>query len=333
MTRNVWGLHMAAIDAEAPINGGFIAIGWDDMGDLSQLSDNREAFKTRFSAVYPSVKSGAVPVKAGVLFRFAHEMSIGDVVVYPSKPDRKIHLGIVEGDYEFDPVPNTVYRHKRSVRWLSEFPRADFSQSALYEIGSAITLFLVTTHADEFLAALEGESTHAQDVDDATADEVSAQVEESAEDFIIKRLKARLSPYDFEKFIAHLLTCMGYHARVTQQSADGGIDVIAHRDELGFEPPVIKAQCKQTLDQIGRPAVQQLHGAIEHGEHGLFVTLGTFSPDAQTFERSKPNLRLIDGNDLIGLIYRHYDSFAPSYKVLLPLRRTYIPDPSSRLGG
>ena len=70
---------------------------------------------------------------------------------------------------------------------------------------------------EEFLAALEGKSTVAQDVDDATADEVSTQVEESAEDFIIKRLKARLSPYDFEKFIAHLLTCMGYHARVTQR--------------------------------------------------------------------------------------------------------------------
>jgi restriction system protein len=168
----------------------------------------------------------------------------------------------------------------------------------------------------------------AQDVDEATADEVSTQFEESAEDFIIKRLKAKLSPHEFEKFIAHLLTCMGYHARVKQRSADGGIDVIAHKDELGFEPPIIKVQCKQTLDQIGRPAVQQLHGAIEHGEHGLFVTLGTFSPDARTYERSKPNLRLIDSSDLIGLIYSHYDTFDPSYKVLLPLHKTYRPGSS-----
>jgi restriction system protein len=328
MTQTVWGLHMAEIDAQAPIKGGFIGIGWAEMGNLSHLSDNREAFKARFAEVYSSVKPGAVPVKAGVLYRFVHEMSVDDVVVYPSKPDRMVNLGVVQSEYAFEPAADTVYPHRRRVRWMKSVPRADFSQSALHEIGSAITLFLVTTHAEEFLAALEGKSTLAQDVDDATADEVSTQVEESAEDFIIKRLKARLSPYDFEKFIAHLLTCMGYHARVTQRSGDGGIDVIAHRDELGFEPPIIKVQCKQTLEQTGRPAVQQLHGAIEQGEHGLFVTLGSFSPDARTYERSKPNLRLIDSNELIGLIYSHYDSFDPSYKVLLPLRKTYSPSPS-----
>ena len=121
---------------------------------------------------------------------------------------------------------------------------------------------------------------------------------------------------------------MGYHSRVTQASGDGGIDIIAHRDELGFEPPIIKVQCKQILTTIGRPEVQQLHGAIENGEHGLFVTLGSFSPDARTFERTKPNMRLIDGPTLIELIYSHYHQFEPRYQMLLPLKRTYIPGPA-----
>lgn len=60
------------------------------------------------------------------------------------------------------------------------------------------TLFQVTSNSDEFLAALEGQVTSAADVDEETADEVSQQVEESTEDFIIKRLKARLAPYEFE---------------------------------------------------------------------------------------------------------------------------------------
>ena len=120
---------------------------------------------------------------------------------------------------------------------------------------------------------------------------------------------------------------MGYHSRVTQASADGGIDIIAHRDELGFEPPIIKVQCKQILSTIGRPEVQQLHGAIEIDEHGLFVTLGSFTADARTYERGKPNLRLIDGPTLIELIYSHYHEFDPRYQMLLPLKRTYIPGP------
>ncbi|MFM2099605.1 MAG: hypothetical protein RLZZ366_1144, partial [Pseudomonadota bacterium] len=135
------------------------------------------------------------------------------------------------------------------------------------------------------------------------------------------------TPYQFEEFVAHLLTCMGYFARVTQASGDGGVDIIAHRDELGFEPPIIKVQCKQILSTIGRPEVQQLHGAIERGEHGLFVTLGSFSADARTFERTKPNLRLIDGPALIELIYTHYPKFEPRFQILLPLKQSYRPSP------
>jgi restriction system protein len=236
-----------------------------------------------------------------------------------------VNLGIIRGGYTFQPAFMGQYPHRRAVQWVQHVPRAAFSQSALHEIGSAITLFQVSTHAEEFRAALEGQSTGAEDVDEDTAGDVSVQVEETTEDFIIKRLKTKLGDHEFEKFTAHLLTCMGYHARVTQKSGDGGIDVIAHKDELGFEPPIIKVQCKQTLDQIGRPKVQELHGAVEHGEHGLFVTLGGFSAEARTFERSKPNLRLIDGNTLIELIYAHYERFDTRYKMLLPLKRTYIP--------
>lgn len=325
MTQAIWGLHMAEIDAAAPVKDGFVGIGWQAMGDLSALPKNRDAFKARLAETYPGQKPGAIPVKAGVLYRFVCEMAVGDVIVYPSKPDRMVHLGLIEGDYTFQTDFMKQYPHRRKVKWVRHVPRAEFSQSALYEIGSAITLFQISAHAEEFRAALEGQATGAEDVDEENADEVSVQVEESTEDFIIKRLKTKLSPYEFEKFVAHLLTCMGYHARVTQQSSDGGIDIIAHKDELGFEPPIIKVQCKQTLDQTGRPKVQELHGAVETGEHGLFVTLGGFSNDARTFERSKPNMRLIDGNALIELIYAHYERFDTRYKMLLPLKRTYIP--------
>jgi len=120
---------------------------------------------------------------------------------------------------------------------------------------------------------------------------------------------------------------MGYHARVTQKSADGGVDVIAHRDELGFERPVIKVQCKQTIATIGRPDVQRLVGAVEQDEFGLFVTLGGFSREARDTERSKPQLRLIDGHDLCELVFTHYERFDPQWQTVVPLKQRYIPGP------
>lgn len=323
----IWGIHMSREHGLDPIEKGYIAIGWHAMGDLSLIKPTREAFKTAYQRTYPEAKAGTVPVAAGVTYRFTVEMKPGDIVIFPSKPDRMVNIGVVESAYRFVAGAPSNCPQQRSVKWLKHIPRASFSQPALNEIGSALTLFRVTSNADEFLAALAGEHFETEEIDEASAERVSAQVEESTEDFIIKRLKVSQTPYQFEHFIAHLLTCMGYHARVTQASGDGGVDIIAHRDELGFEPPIIKVQCKQVLSTIGRPDVQKLFGAIEREEKGLFVTLGSFSPDARTFEQTKPNLRLIDGAALIDLIYEHYHKFEPRYQMLLPLKRSYIPGP------
>lgn len=329
--QTIWGIHMGAQHGSSPLDKGYIAIGWSRMGDLSKLPADREAFKARLSTLYPDKKAGAIPVDAGTLFRFTYDMKPGDIIIYPSKKDRMVNIGEITGTYEYHPAgaeqtdQEIEATNRRPVKWLKSVPRATFSQSALYEIGSFITLFQVTTHADQFLAVLSGEAHALEDTDDAQVEAASEQVEESTEDFLIKRLKTALTPERFEHFVAHLLRCMGYYARVTQFGGDGGIDIIAHRDELGFEPPLIKVQCKQIVNNIGRPNVQQLMGAVEQQEFGLFVTLGGYTREALDAERSRPNLRLIDGSMLIDLIYRHYDSFEPQWQTLIPLKRRYIP--------
>jgi len=118
---------------------------------------------------------------------------------------------------------------------------------------------------------------------------------------------------------------MGYFTRVTAKSGDGGVDIIAHKDQLGFEPPIIKVQCKQVTNPVGRPEVTQLLGNVENGEHGLFITLGAYSRDAREYDRSKSNLRLIDGEQLVELIFENYRKFEPRYQALLPLKQIYVP--------
>ena len=62
------------------------------------------------------------------------------------------------------------------------------------------------------------------------------------------------------------------------------------------------------------------------GEFGLLVSLGTFTSVATNFAKSKSNLRLIDGDELVKLIFQHYEQFDSRYKGLLPLRRVYVPE-------
>lgn len=326
--RPIWGIHMewdSLADQKAPAD---LAIGWDMLGDLASLSATREAFKLRFAEAYPAEKLAAVPIKAGILYRFAKEMQVGDVIVYPSKSDRIVYVGTIAGSYEFAPGISGAYPHRRTVDWQAEVPRAKISQPALYEIGSAITLFQINNNSEEFLALLKGnplEIGELKDVDSESASDLSTQAEESVEDFIVKKLNNGLSAEQFEHFVAGLVKSMGYFTRVSRFSGDGGVDIIAHKDELGFEPPIIKIQCKQTLTTIGGPAVQQLLGAIQANEHALFVALGIYSNDAIRIERGKSNLRLINGKDLVQMILNNYENLDARFKSLLPLKRSYAP--------
>lgn len=74
-----------------------VALGWDQMGDLSKIKPTRDGFKERLQAAYPDKKPGYYPMATGQLFRFVHEMKEGDLIVYPSKRDRHVHISLVRG--------------------------------------------------------------------------------------------------------------------------------------------------------------------------------------------------------------------------------------------
>lgn len=323
----MWGVHMPAEESRDAVDDGFVAIGWSELGDIFNFDATREAYKEALPKVKPYMKAGAIPVEAGALYRFVHEIKKGDYVLFPSKHDRMVNIGKFtgetfrrEGDY-----PNC-----RKVQWLGHFPRSDFSQSALYEIGSFITLFAVRKHKDDFIAKATGKAEPVTDVDapddDAVTTTVSRQAEETTRDFIIRKIHTELDGYEFEYFVAHILECMGYHTRVSEKSGDGGVDVIAHTDELGFQPPIIKVQCKRKTGQAGEPEASQLLGTLGEGEYALFVNLGSYSRPARVLERNRSKLRLIDGDQFVELILENYEKMSARYRTLLPLKSIYVPD-------
>lgn len=336
----VWGVHNDHPELDL-IGNGFVGIGWDDVGDLTSIGSDKEALKKRIAEIRPGAKPGAIPVWAGVLLRFRFEMQVGDLVVYPYKPESTLNFGRIESDYYYDPSA-PMHRNRRKVEWLKTgVPRAEFSKSARYEVGSAVTLFRVKNHDREFIDFVEG-GAGALDASSGppaaiSADQAAAQaedepnaerIEEYTRDFVIETLLRELDGRRFEHFVAHLMEAMGYRTQVTQVSGDGGIDVVAHRDPLGLEPPIIKVQCKRVVGSIGSPEVQKLTGSLAPGgsELGLFITLGTFSKDAVHIGRSRQDLRLINGSEFVDLVLEHYEQLGSEWKRLLPLRNLYVVD-------
>src|ERR1700723_1515295 len=76
-----------------------LALGWGIVGDLSSLANDRTAFRIHIGKCYENEKPGRVLSVAGMLFRFIHDIAVDDLVVYPSKIDRTIHIGRVAGSY------------------------------------------------------------------------------------------------------------------------------------------------------------------------------------------------------------------------------------------
>lgn len=329
VTTRLWGIHAGKTgDADSLFLGkGVIAVGWHDFGPMN-LPKDRNAYKKHFAEAFPGAKPGKVSTSAGQMFRFVHDMEMGDAIAYPSKKDRQVHLGFVIGPYVYDPS-DSGYPNQRSVSWKGSSARAEFSNGALFEIGSALSLFRITAHAGEFLGKLgetpaPAEVAH-QDVDEPPAPIDADEVEDLTRDFVIKQLSTEYKGVDFERFVMHLLERLGYKVRRAKVNAPSN-DLIAHRDLLGLEPPLIRVEVKSSDGQIGDKDVSAVAGKLKDGEAGLIVALGGFTQLARNFADTRPNMRLVDGDQLVDLLLEHYEDFYPEFKAAIPLRRVYVPD-------
>lgn len=346
----MWVIRNDVFDAEL-LEQGFVSMGWDDVGDIGLLGDDPVVIRGAVERCHPGARPRAYALWAGILRRFVFEMAPGDVVIAPSSTTSTLSFGVVEGPYDF--VDESTHRHRRRVRWVKTgVARSLFPQAALREIGSIMTLFRVRRNADLFRRYLEApsdeaftESLAAQSFETSPVDPVAApessddaldaaavdaaptavETELATQDAIVEALLG-VSPEQFEQLTADLLRAMGYQARTTQYVADGGVDVIAHRDPLGLEPPIIKVQCKRMSSAQGGPQVQQLLGTLAPGELGLFVTLGTYTTQAFAIERSRRDLRLLGGADVARLVLEHYPTLPQRWRDLVPLRQVWVLD-------
>ena len=318
----VWGIH--TYDDNLFLKENVIAIGWHEMGDLSLIEKDRDAFKAKYTEVYKDAKKGSIPTCAGMLYRFVNEAKIGDSVVFPSKTNREVNIGQITGEYRYDAEEHD-YVQKRNVMWLKHFKRTVFSQGALYEIGAAQSFFLVKNYADEFLSALEKDFKNSFDKEPAENDviaETADEIEQATRDYVLKALFTNFKGYPLENFVANLLEAMGYKTTVSKQGGDNGIDIIAYKDEL---PPRILVQVKSQNKDIPETVVQSFKGAMLNGDYGLFVTLSDYTPNAKIFLDKNPIIKGINGYELVDLIIKYYDKLNEKYQKVIPLKRVYIP--------
>ncbi len=323
-----WGIRAGqggryAADFEA---GGFAAIGFHPVGDVSGLT--RKQVREQVASLRPGKKE-KVSGEAGMLYRFANSIQVGDIVVTPDGETRELLFGEVAGAYEYRMTPVVEdFRHVRTVNWLVRRPRDELPKKVLYSLGSTLTVFRPSGH-DHLLALLKGIPYEAagdsEDLSEESemGEDLFADLQARSEELVRSKL-AELDGYEMQDVVAGILRAMGYHTRVSPPGADGGVDIVASRDPLGVEQPVkvqvkAKPNTKSTADDV-----RKLNGVLEQTERGIFVSSGGFTKDALK-EPSTARIVLVDGERLQTLLVEYYDRLDQDSQTLVPLRRLYFP--------
>jgi restriction system protein len=309
--------------------GGIVTVGWHETLELNDHS--QRDLRLRLAKVYPDSKPGTVQNIASVLWRFSHEVKVGDNVVTYDPTKREYLLGEVTGDYRYDGKRAPRHAHLREVKWLHRVSRDVLSVATRNSLGSTLTLFLVP---EEAAAELHGavnrkappEPTGGLDERKDQLQQANRDVEEQSRELIEDRILA-LDPYELQDLIAAILRAMGYRTRVSPPGSDRGVDVLASPDGLGLQEPRIKVEVKHRPGSaMGAPDVRSFVAGLRTGDKGLYVSTGGFSREAKyEAERAPHPTTLIDLAELASLVTDNYDQFDPVGRALLPLKRIYRP--------
>ena len=326
--KNMWMVRSEGGDLfEEFKNKNVVALGWNDMGDLSKVTSLDELKELyRRQEAEEDEKEGKVNASCGMLRRFKDEIHKGDYVVTYNPETRKYLVGEVTGEYAFN-TKLLEYHHTHSVRWHEkEVDRDALSASTRKSLGAISTIFTVDVEAQaELLKVLETDNHAPQPpeqedvVADTTKDDIVNQAQESIKDKVVK-----LDWEEMQQLVAGLLRGMGYKTMVSPQGPDRGRDVQASPDGLGLEDPKIIVQVKHRSGQMGSEEVRSFITSVGHSAKGLYVSTGGFSKDARLeAERSPTPVTLVDIDLLVSLLIQYYDKLDSDTRALLPLVKIY----------
>jgi len=322
------------------LDEGRIYLTWNGLDrDLSQLA-SREELLALLEEVYPNSKKHRRIQNSGQIWAFAKRMSKGDWVCMPSKR-KTIHIGEITGDYTYDPQAEDPYFHHRTVKWIeTDIPRTNFDQDLLHSLGAFSTICQIKrNNAEARIRAMKANGWRSAGVkampavesadDEVTTDDETTtefDLEQIARDQIARTIYAQYKGHGLESLVQSILNAQGFTTYHTNKGSDGGIDILAAPDTLGFGTPRICVQVKSQDAPLERSVLDQLVGTMQHvgADQGLLVCWGGFK---KTIIAELPRLffkvRLWDQNDLIDQFLAVYDKLDEDLRAEIPLKRVW----------
>lgn len=115
----------------------------------------------------------------------------------------------------------------------------------------------------------------------------------------------RMSPRDFEFFVADIFEELGFSVKVTQQTRDGGKDIIATKATPIPYTLIIECKHWDANRKVNVSVVRSVYGVqvARQANQSIIVTSSGFTKDARDFAEERQNLMTLwDMDDLLRLI-------------------------------
>lgn len=327
-----WGVRAGSYGEREPfaIEEGVVVVGWDELPDLNGYKD-RASLKSLVAITYPEATDALISNWAGQLLAFSTQIKIGDVVALPRKGTGTIAFGEIAGEYEFHPAGPSGEHHRRPVRWKdTDFPRQSVDEDIRFSLGSTLTVFQVRRNdAEARIRALifgGSQAPISEKIQEEIDLESTVPIEAQARDRIISHIQKHFKEHDLEKLVEEILKAQGFVTNRTPQGADGGVDILAARGELGFGSPKLAVQVKSSQHPVDVGQVRELQGAMRAfgAEVGLFVSWSGFRGVApREARRDFFQLRLWSADDIIDQVLQLYDKLSPEIRAQIPLERVW----------
>lgn len=312
-----------------------VVIGWDNVPDVNTFK-SRADLKAFFARARPDASVMKLALSTGQVWNFARNIKIGDYVALPLKGQSAVAFGKIARDYEYKGENPPGAKHVRRVQWISQdTPRNSFDRDILNSLGSLLTVSQLRAENAErrMLSIVQGKPeihcTPKKD-DEEMADEsgpsVLIDLERSATDEIRGYIGQKFPNHELATLVDAVLKAQGYRTQVSSPGPDGGVDIIAGRGLMGFDPPRLCVQVKATKGKQDVKILRELKGVMQDfgAEQGLLVSWGGFTREARNEARRMFfGIRLWDADDLVTAVLQHYDQFSEDLKADLPLKRIW----------
>ncbi len=267
---------------------------------------------------------------ADQLWRFARELEIGETIILPCKQPKVVAIGKIVGDYRYE--PNLRMPHIRPVDWtVVDIPRTSFDQDLLYSFGGQLTVFqvkrpnaqerieqVILRHSGEIPITVPISTT--ETTDDET---IAVDLDEAISDRIVERIRQKFTGHRLEYLVENILKAEGYTTLQTRQGADGGIDVVAGKGQMGFEEPWLCVQVKSGTTPVDLHEYNRLQANVQNfgAHHGLLVSLGDFTRTVRNAnESSFFQIRLWGAGELTQRLLETYNSLPADIRADIPLQ-------------